>query len=398
MNQAQQRNSMDAGTVIAAALIVSAIGALFYNVLPLYLGVAQDYRGLDNKEIGFLSSAFFLGYNIVTISAFFWIRNVSWSLIVAIATPIAAVSLYAGTLFPGYASLLIATVIAGGAFAALYGLGTVILGDTSNPARWYGVKIAAEAFAGAILLLVLPGTAIARWGFNGAVFGMIVFIIFLSPFLFWIPKEGSKSKGQDGAVAISTMRSPQSVLIWGTLIATLVFFSGASAMWAFVERIGAQGGYDPEVVGVLLSVALVFALFGSILAATLGGRFSNTKPYLVGGIVFLIALYALNQPDVFTQYSIGTCLLTFSIGFMLPIAVTEIAELDTDGRYVVLSVPAIGIGAMTGPGIAGILSGSGNYLPLLMFGAGTVLISMALLVFAGTQARRSANAFANVEK
>ena len=280
---------MDAGTIVAAALIASAIGALFYNVLPLYLGVAQDYRGLDNKQIGFLSSAFFLGYNVVTISAFFWIRRVSWVTIVAVATPAAATGLYASTLFPGYLALLIITVITGSAFAALYGLGTVILGDTSNPARWYGVKIAAEAFAGAILLLVLPGTAIARWGFDGAVFGIIIFVIFLSPFLFWIPKEGSK--GQGAASMVESSDLPQSIFIWGTLFATLIFFSGASAMWAFVERIGAQGGYEPKVVGILLSVTLIFALLGSILAAALGGRFGNIKPYVVGGAIFLTSLY-----------------------------------------------------------------------------------------------------------
>lgn len=59
MNAPMQKNAMDAGTVIAAAIIASAIGALFYNVLPIYMGTAQDYRGLDNREIGFLSSAFF---------------------------------------------------------------------------------------------------------------------------------------------------------------------------------------------------------------------------------------------------------------------------------------------------------------------------------------------------
>ncbi len=393
MNQAQQKNSMDAGTVIAAALIVSAIGALYYNLLPLYLGVAQDYRGLDNREIGLLSSAFFLGYNIVTISAFFWVRNVSWSMVVAIATPIAAISLYAGTLFPGYVLLLLATMIAGSAFAALYAIGTVIIGDTSNPARWYGIKIAVEAFAGAILLLVLPGTTIARWGFDGAVFGMIIFMILLSPFLFWIPKRGNK--GQDDAAVISAIRAPQSVFIIGTLLATLLFFSVASAMWAFVERIGAQGGYDPEIIGALLSVTLIFALLGSILAAVLGGRFGNTKPYAVGGVIFLMSLYVLNSVDVFAQYAIGSCLLTFAIGFMLPNAITEIAELDVDGRYVVLSVPAIGIGAMIGPGIAGVLSQFGNFQPLLIFGAVTLIISMALLAYAGKKVRLDAIASAS---
>jgi len=289
--------------------------------------------------------------------------------------------------------LLLATVIAGGAFAALYAIGTIILGDTSNPARWYGIKIAVEAFAGALLLLVLPGTAIARWGFDGAVFGMVIFIIFLSPLLFWIPKAGSK--GQIDAAEISAVRAPQSVFIWGTLLATLIFFSAASAMWAFVERIGAQGGYDPEIVGALLSVTLIFALFGSILAAVLGGRFGNTRPYVVGGVIFLMSLYVLNSVDAFTQYATGACLLTFAIGFMLPIAITEIAELDLDGRYVVLSVPAIGIGAMAGPGIAGVLSQSGEFRPLLIFGAVTVMMSMMLLAYAAIQARLDATASAS---
>jgi predicted MFS family arabinose efflux permease len=393
MNQAQQKNSTDVGTVIAAALIVSAIGALYYNLLPLTLGMAQDYRGLDNREIGFLSSAFFLGYNIVTISAFFWIRKVSWSMVVAMATPVAVTSLYAGTLFPGYLLLLLATVIAGGAFAALYAIGTIILADTSNPARWYGIKIAVEAFAGAILLLVLPGTAIARWGFDGAVFGMILCIIFLSPFLFWIPHQGSKK--QCDTAEIFAARAPQSVFIWGTLLATLIFFSAASAMWAFVERIGAQDGYDQETVGALLSVTLIFALLGSILAAVLGGRFGNTRPYVVGGVMFLISLSVLNDEVVFTQYAIGACLLTLAIGFMLPIAITEIAELDLDGRYIVLSVPAIGIGAMIGPGIAGVLSQSGSFLPLLLFGAVSLMISTTLLAYAGVKARRDAIARAS---
>jgi len=390
MNQLQQKNPMDAGTVVAAALIVSAIGSIYYNLLPLVLGAAQDYRGLDNREIGFLGAAFFFGFNIVTISAFFWVRAVSWSMVVAVATPITAISLYAGTLFPGYVSLLLATMIAGGAFAALYAIGTIIIGDTSNPARWYGIKIAAEAFAGAILMLVLPGTAIARWGFDGAVFGMIIFIILLSPFLFWIPKEGSKV--QADAVQVSSKRAPQSAFIWGTLLATLIFFSAASAMWAFVERIGAQGGYDPEIIGAMLSITLIAALFGSILAAVLGGRFGNMKPYSVGGVMFLMSLYLLNSAEVFTYYATGACLLTFAIGFMLPIAITEIAELDVDGRYVVLSVPAIGIGAMIGPGIAGVLSQSGDFQPSLIFGAVTLIFSMILLSYAGTKARRDANA------
>lgn len=368
---------MDAGTIVAAAIIASAIGALFYNVLPIYLGTAQDYRGLDNRAIGFLSSAFFFGYNVVTISAFFWIRRISWTLVVAISTPIAAASLAVGTMMTSYAALLVSVGVAGGAFAAIYGIGTTVLGDTSNPARWFGIKIAAEALLGAILLLVLPATAIARWGFNGTVIGVIVAMVFLAPFLFWIPASGCKGPNSEAQNEKAGAR--QTPHIWGALAATLVFFTGASAIWAFLERIGAQAGFDAAAMGILLSITLVFALVGSLLAAALGGRLGNVKPFIGGAILSLIALLLLKDSSSLITYSIGACTQTFAIGLMLPFAVTEIADLDLDGRYVVLSVPAIGIGAMAGPGIAGALSQSGSFNPLLLFVGVTTIVSSILI-------------------
>ncbi len=392
MHEAVKKNPMDAGTVIVAALIASAIGALFYNVLPLYLGSAQDYRGFDNRAIGFLSSAFFLGYNVVTISAFFWIRRLSWALIVAVATPLAALGLYAGTLTENYPTLLASVAVAGGAFAAIYGVGTTILGDTTNPGRWYGVKIASEALTGAVLLLVLPSTAIARWGFDGTVLGLIIVMVFLSPFLFWMPAHGVKSPESevlpiDVPEPAASGQPAQTPFIWGAIFATLIFFAGASAIWAFIERIGAQGGHDPAAVGVLLAVTLIFAVIGSLVAAVLGGRFGNVRLFIAGAGVFLAALAALGDSQSFTLYASGACAATFAIGYMLPIAVTEIAELDNDGRYVVLSVPAIGVGAMIGPGIAGLLTQSGSYAPMLIFGATAMVVASILIAVAAAHAR-----------
>jgi predicted MFS family arabinose efflux permease len=385
VNAPLQKNAMDAGTIVVAGIIASAIGALFYNVLPIYLGTAQDYRGLDNRAIGFLSSAFFLGYNVATISAFFWIRRFSWSLVIGIAAPLAALSLAAGTIVNSYVLMLVSVAVAGGAFAAIYGIGTTVLGDTSNPARWFGVKIAAEALLGAILLLVLPVTTIARWGFNGTSIGVIIAMAFLAPFLFWIPSGSDRA--EDEPAGGGNAATPQTPYIWGALLATLVFFSGASAVWAFIERIGASNGFEAAALGVLLSITLIFALIGSLLAAALGGRFGNVKPFVAGALLSLVALFLLNSQGSFALFAAGACLETFVIGLLLPFAITEVADLDTDGRYVVLTVPAIGIGAMAGPGLAGILSQSGNFTPLLVFVGATVIVATLLIAVSARHAR-----------
>jgi predicted MFS family arabinose efflux permease len=97
----------------------------------------------------------------------------------------------------------------------------------------------------------------------------------------------------------------------------------------------------------------------------------------------------LNTPESFDAYAVGACLQTFAFGFVLPIAIAEVAELDHDGRYIILSVPAIGIGAMAGPGIAGVLSQSGSFGPLLTFGAVTIVSSATLIAYFGVRARRA---------
>lgn len=385
-------NPMDAGRVIVAAIVASAIGALLYNVLPLYLGAAQDYRGLDNRAIGFLASAFFLGFSVVTISEFFWIRRLRWGPVVAVAVPVGALSLYLGTLFDSYAILLASVTVAGGAFAATYGVGTTIIGDTSNPPRWYGIKIAAEAMMGVLLLLVLPVIAVSRWGFDGAVFGIIAALVVLSPFLFWTPARGGK--GHESAVLPNDAPEPaendspeQTPYIWGPIVALLIFFAGVTSIWGFLERIGAGGGHDAGAVGVLLSVTLVFSMTGSLLASAVGGRFGNVKPFIAGGAAFLAALAVLSGAQQFSLYAAGACTVTLAIGFMLPVAVSEIAELDVDGRYIVLSVPAIGIGSMIGPGIVGMLTRSGSFTPLLVFCAVVVVIACILIAAAAALAR-----------
>lgn len=358
---------------------------MFYNLLPMYLGTAQDSKGLQNSAIGFISSAFFLGYNIVTISAFYWIRKWSWRIITLVATPIAALGLYASTLSHSYAGLLVATAVAGGAFAALYGVGTTILADSSNPARWFGLKIAAEAITGAILLLLLPDTLIARYGFDGMIAGMLLCMLLLSPALLLLPARGTKTFEQELQQYQQLDAQPESVnhwAIWCALFATLAFFSGVSAVWAFMERLGSNAGFDASAIGTLLAVTLGCATLGSLATAGIGRHFGNVGPFMICLLVILGALLLLGDSSTFKLYAVGSCLFAAGFGAGLPFAVAEVAELDVDGRYVVLSVSAIGLGAMFGPGAAGMLYQGDSPTFILALVAVSMLIAAALMGFA----------------
>jgi hypothetical protein len=86
----------------------------------------------------------------------------------------------------------------------------------------------------------------------------------------------------------------------------------------------------------------------------LGKYFANTRLFLACLLAVLCALLLLGDAESFATYAIGCCVFTTAFGAGIPFAVAEVAELDVDGRYAVLTVSAIGLGAMIGPGTAGV--------------------------------------------
>ena len=375
-----KQNPYDSFSRIIPALAISGIGALFYNILPVYVGAAQDSLALSSSSVGLLTAAFFAGYNLVTASAFFWIRTWNWQSATLFWFPTALIAISATLLSPSYPLLLASTCVAGGGFAALYGIGTTILADTSNPARWYGIKIAVETVPGAILLFLLPGTLIAQFGLKGVVYGIVGASILLATGLFTLPRSGKIEAFDETAEEPQRSPGASPYAVWLALMATLLFFSAASGMWAFIERLGVSLLFDPETIGLLLAVTLVFATAGSLTTAWLGARFGNVKPFLGCAGSFLLALIGLSQATDFPLYAAATSVLTFAIGMGLPFAIAEVAALDRDGRYIVLSVPAIGLGAMIGPASAGVLTDGGSFLPLMVAaGAALALSCLAIL-------------------
>ncbi len=374
------RAGRDAASVIVAGVAASAIGALMYNVLPVYLGAAQDYRGLSTRQIGLIGTIFFTGFTVTTATGFFWIRRLGWRTLTISASLVGALGFSAATFGSSYELLLVGIFVAGGAFSIAYGVGTTALGDTSNPARWYGVKIAAEATVGAALLFFLPPTVIARWGFTGLIWSLVATVLVLAPLLLMLPKRPDAPI--EGATISGTERATNRPAVWSALAGCLFFMCGETVLWSFIERIGAEAGFEPTTVGRLLAVTLVVALSGSFAAAALGGRFGTLKPVVIAHFCFFAAVVTLFNADDFTAYAVGACLTMFSVGLGLPFSITSAAERDRDGRYVVLTVPAIGIGMLVAPGAAGWLADAGGYTPVLFLGALCLAVSLAAFLAA----------------
>jgi len=389
----ETQKSMDRAPVILAGVVVSALGALVYNVLPLFLGAAQDFRQLSDTSTGLLGSIFYVGFTLTTMTAFFWIRRWSWRRVTLTAVPLAAASLMVAGLFEAYPFMLAGVFLAGCAFSALYGIGTTVLGDTSQPARWYGLKIASEAGLGAVLLLILPGAVITRWGFEGMMVFLALTLLLLSPLLFGMPRGDGEDHHGTGGAAKAALPVRLRTGLWLSLAAVMVFLFSTTMIWAFVERMASDAGFDPVATGNVLSLTLVFAVAGSLLAMGLGDRLGVGKPFGAACLLLLTSIAMLAGVDTLSEYATGACVFTFAFGLGIPYVVTIVAELDLDGRYVVLSVPAIGLGVMAAPAVGGYLTEALGYGAILWTGAGAVvaaLLASALALSFGLPAVRAA--------
>lgn len=266
--------------------------------------------------------------------------------------------------------------VAGGAFSAVYGIGTTALGDTINPARWYGLKFSSEAMLGAILLFLLPGTLISEHGFIGLMIGMVLAVVLLAPALRWLPEAGYKKEFEKVNVnEESHIPLKRRLGIWMALFAVVLFMFSATMVWAFVERMASTAGFEPVLAGKVLSLTLGFAVLGSMTAVVMGNRFGSGKPFSFSVVVYLLALVWLSDIQSLTEYAIGACLLTYAIGLGVTYVITIVADLDTDGRFVVLTVPAFGIGIMIAPVIGGLLTSSYGFEGLFMVGGITAVLS-----------------------
>ena len=149
--------------VIIAVSMVSAIGGLVFNTMPLWLDALGKEFALEPDRLGTISSNAGWGYLLGTMTAPLWVDRVHWKLSALIFSVFAT-----GTfLFISQAppSTLVWTfVVYGFACALAIGLASRVLADMPNLERAFGTRLSVELWSIAAFLYILPVFFIAQRG------------------------------------------------------------------------------------------------------------------------------------------------------------------------------------------------------------------------------------------
>ena len=148
---------------IIAVSLVSAIGGLVFNTMPLMLSSAAQSLGLGEVELGFLYSSTGLGYLVGTLSGPLWVDRFSWRKSASLICLLAAASFIASAHVSG-ASLYVTWVAFGFFCALMHALTMRILADMPNPEQAFGMRLSIELITISLILFVLPIILIASYG------------------------------------------------------------------------------------------------------------------------------------------------------------------------------------------------------------------------------------------
>ena len=364
-------------TVLLAACVYSAVGALVFNAFPLFLSATANQFGLNDAQLGFLGTSYLLGFAAVALVAPIWIPRVEWrpiAIAAGILSLLALLALLAELSTDNAVVAYSAMAVIGVASSTLFTIGLAILTRAVDVERAFGIKFMYEmAFAG-VLVFVMTKFVIGKFGFTGFIAGTGILYLASLLFVMCLPRNFMRREAEDpGAIEHSAEGGRH--LAWASVAALFFQFAAFTAIWGFMERIGVDSGVGAETVGSILSLSILAGFGAALIAAVIGNKYGHVTPLATGLILSIAAVVILETAKGVIPFAIAACVVFGMFNFTLVYQMGLIAHTDNRGKIVMMIPFIAALGGAIGPGIAGgVIESSGFTLVYIGFTVITVLI------------------------
>lgn len=349
-------------TIIAISM-VSAIGGLVFNTMPLLLNAASEAFQMSPNALGSLSLTAGIGYLLGTLTGPLWVDRVNWRAAAFIIVGLAAASFFAASQLSGKG--LFAGFAAFGFFCALaIALAMRVLADMPDPERAYGARLSTELISIGVFLIFLPVLFIAKAGFSGAMTGLALFTLLLGLGVFLFPKSSSS------VTAAQTKGFPsweQAGPSWTVLGIFIVYLLANVGLFFFLAVIAQNFNPSPEQFGLMFGVLKWLGGVAGAIGAIIGARAGLRVPHMVALVILLVGVAGLLMAKDFTSFMIASWVWEFGFTLGCLYQTAAIVRFDLSSKLVVLVPTAFGISMILGGKIAGALLEGGSPNGLYLF-------------------------------
>ena len=367
----------NAPMAIVAACVVSIVGVFGLMTQPMVVGIYSDLLGFSLEQGGLIIVAEVAGGALASILAMFWINRISWRIALSFALAVVIIGNIV-TMMQTDVNVITALRFAIGfcGQGTAFAIGISIIGNTSDPERNFGFVIASQVAFGVVSLFTLR-PLVEQYQTIGGMYvplaGLAAATLLLVKF---VPTGSAHAEMGGGERPAGSLALPLT-----SLAAMLIWCCGLGAMWAFIERIGVEGGLDSVValraLGISSAIAIAGALSASALAAKGVGRF---MPVTIALLAQMAMAWMLQGEMNWIEMAIKASIFQIFWNLTGPFFMGAIAASDTSGKISVLIPAAQTSGFFIGPAVVGaFLDGSGleavNYVTI-----GFMLISLIIFI------------------
>jgi predicted MFS family arabinose efflux permease len=362
---------------LVAACILSSAGSVVYMVAPLVFGGLIDATALNAEQAGFLLAAYFAGYTLCAASGVFWLHRFPTQTIASLALLTLATGLIPLAALGRYDVLVASLALSGAGAGVCYAVSVALIAATDEPDRNFGYALAAQVALGGILLFTAPAFFTPSWGFAGTIGAIIVSVLLVGLILPWLPRHAAAHSNAAGA---GVAQHPVSPALTGAA-GLFIWFTGLTAVWVFLERIGVERALNPMTIGTILSLSVIPGIIGAMSAAALGDRFGRVLPHMASAVLILAAMIPLASQSGTAGYATAVGLIIFAWNFWLAYLLGTLASVDFTGRFSALYTAALGLGAAVGPAAGGMIASRSGLNAVMFTGLGAIMAGLLIALW-----------------
>ncbi|MBV1900054.1 MAG: MFS transporter [Kordiimonadaceae bacterium] len=376
---------------LLAVIFLSFLGTagVFYaNILAALVSGLVEGLKYTQETAGYVAAANVYGAAFGAFAAVFAVKRVAWkpaafcSLLALMAIDLVSTQI---TLSDILIPVRFGHGLVGG---FLVGVAFSVFARTTSPDRTFGMLLVTQAGIGGTGLMVLPklvpvyGTSVLFL----ALFGFSAVTLFMLPFLSDYPvKNPATDKTHEGAQNRPEESANGSKLMLGPLLLALlgIFIFQASNMGlaAYMIELGKSFNMATDVVSTHIGVAHWVAVLGALFVYLVGTKYGRVKPLIIGFVFTLVGMSILHLSGMAPWFLVGNIIVSTTWAFLIPYLLGMCAKFDAAGQMATLSGFCSKMGLASGPMVAAVVVGKGNYdLILNMAIIGIALSALIVLM------------------
>lgn len=351
--------------VISTSLI-SALGALMFLLLPVIIGITTDSLNLSEQQSGLLVSFYFLGFLVACAFSPLITTKLNWKSTSYFGVLLMTTGLLLIAFLPSYQLVLLLLSVIGAGSGTLFSLAIVILSNTENAERYFGIKIMFEQVLGALLLFIIPTFVVATFGFQGSFLAISFVVLLLGLASFSLPKSSlvtnkaiTNNTKSDAPTSLSF-----NIKLWIALFCLCLFFGALSTLWSFVERLAVANKLNGDDIGLGLSLSVMGGAAGGLLAAYVGNKLNLKKSILYITPLLLLIVWAFYLQFTFIVFTLAAFSLSLCWNFSLAYQMKIVINQDPSKASWLASFLAIG--GIICPALGGFILGLAGWLGLFI--------------------------------